>query len=112
MQTVKLPLVDFGDQTTEEGDSKSPADDETGSDRTAKRTKKGELDSDGDAEETGEGGEEQQMDTASTGGPQSGASRVSSQQKSSTAGGRKFTTGAPPNVMQGHTGFLTFASLY
>ena len=124
VQNVRLAPVDFGDQVESLSDQV---------DKTMSRTEQ--PSGDGTSRDPGstpkvaktdpDGGKktEEKMDTEVKSSTEASRGKETQQQtggcsthpgQKAKAGvkGREFKTGAPNMVMQGHTGFLTFASLY
>ncbi|KAL8619620.1 hypothetical protein ACOMHN_019675 [Nucella lapillus] len=111
VQKVKLPPVDFGD-VADSKNSQSDASLQTGEEPTSDENAEAKLAKLGEDANPDEAGAVKTRDFGSKAG--NGDSRAASV-RCSTKGEakvREFRTGAPPEVMQGHTGFLTFASLY
>ena len=115
VQNVKLAPIDFGDEVGNLRDQESSTASRTAQARTSqslgsavKVAKVNEEDMVTEVQcSSTEGSKgkdiEQQMGSCGT---------QSSHSAKLRAKGREFKTGAPNVVMQGHTGFLTFASLY
>ena len=118
VQNVKLAPVDFGDEVGNLTDQESSI-----ASTTAQASGDGTSQSLGSAAKVTKVNKED-MDTEVQCSSTEGSKRKDSKQQMGSCGtqsgcsaklrakGREFKTGAPNVVMQGHTGFLTFASLY
>ena len=105
VQNVKLAPIDFGDEVGNLTDQESSTV-SLGSAVKVAKVNEEDMDTEVQCSSTeGSKGKdiEQQMGSCGT---------QSSHSAKLRAKGREFKTGAPNVVMQGHTGFLTFASLY
>ena len=118
VQNVKLAPIDFGDEVgnlTDQESSTAGRTAQASGDRTsqslesaAKVAKVNKEDMDTEVQCSsmeGSKGKDIEQQTGSCGTQSSHSAKL-------RAKGREFKTGAPSVVMQGHTGFLTFASLY
>ncbi|XP_076463486.1 tRNA (adenine(58)-N(1))-methyltransferase catalytic subunit TRMT61A-like [Babylonia areolata] len=114
VHNVKLPHVDFGDQVAPPSTDQSNIHRQTRavSDSQGSTAKAAKIEEGGDRGEcmkdVGKTNSGSQASSEPAGAPSSRAVPTGCRKGE----GREFRTGAPPEDMQGHTGFLTFASVY
>ncbi|KAK7490241.1 hypothetical protein BaRGS_00018586 [Batillaria attramentaria] len=115
VQSVRMAPIDFGDSQDQKGDTQAS--------HSSKISKTDLPSSQGKADESEMETEQQDSETR-TAAENVGDTLVRAEtqyaqpnskatnQSGTRSKGAEFKSAAPPNVMQGHTGFLTFASLY